>query len=161
MIQAATTQLAGRFHASWSNALYLYQNRSLSQGLVRHGPPDTCSRQANQAVCTRAASGLRCLACSRAPARAMVRGSGPPSDGAWTTLAALAAPRVHVCTLLELPVGEPVDLLDGQELALSEFLAGAPCLSPAGWGMDRRRRRPTAPRVVVEAEEGRAQTPRE
>ena len=30
----------------------------------------------------------------------------------WTTLAALAALRAHACTLLELPVGEPVDPLD-------------------------------------------------
>ena len=37
----------------------------------------------------------------------MVGSSGPANDG--TTLAALAALRAHVCMLLELQVGEPVD----------------------------------------------------
>ena len=49
----------------------------------------------------------------------------------WTTLAALAALRAHACTQLEIPVGEPVDPLDGQELALGELLAGAPPPQPS------------------------------
>ena len=70
---------------------------------------------------------LRLLArapwCAAATRQAMVH--------RWTTLAALAALRAHACTLLELPVGEPVDPLDGQELALGELLAGAPPPQPS------------------------------
>ena len=73
----------------------------------------------------------RAPCCAAAARQAMVH--------RWTTLAALAALRAHACTLLQLPVGEPVDPLDGQELARGKLLAGA-----LGWGGDRCRPRPNA-----------------